>query len=143
VGAIRECATGYSAPHGEWSSRLRIGVAAPRRLPQLSAAVEVAAYRIVQEALTNVLRHARASSCHVELSLDSALHLSIADDGIGLPTGVRAGVGLASMRERAEELGGRCVIESTPSSGTRVRADLPLPAGTDLHDAAQPAPTTV
>jgi signal transduction histidine kinase len=127
VGAIRECATHYSAPHGEWPGGLRICVEAPHWLPPLPAAVEVATYRIVQEALTNVVRHARARTCAVELSLDSALHVSIADDGVGLPTGLRAGVGLMSMRERAEELGGRCVLESTPTAGTRISADLPLP----------------
>ncbi len=89
----------------------------------------MAAYRIVQEALTNVVRHAGARSCVVRLALDEALHLEIADDGVGLAAASRAGVGLASMRERAAELGGTCVVEMPPTGGTRVLARLPLPPG--------------
>ncbi len=94
----------------------------------LPAAVEVAAYRIVQEALTNVVRHARARKCRVRLSVDDTLELEITDDGIGLPEDRRAGVGLSSMRERAAELGGTCEIGPSPTSGTRVLTRLPLPA---------------
>jgi signal transduction histidine kinase len=88
--------------------------------------VEVAAYRIVQEALANVVRHARAHSCAVRLTLDAALWVEVEDDGVGLPHGGRVGVGLRSMRERAAELGGVCHIESRPGRGTRIRAQLPL-----------------
>jgi two-component system NarL family sensor kinase len=105
---------------------LAITVDAPERLPPLPAAVEVAAYRIVQEALTNVVRHARAHRCIVRLNLDNALWVEIQDDGVGLPQGGRAGVGLSSMRERAAELGGVCQVESWPGRGTRIRAQLPL-----------------
>jgi signal transduction histidine kinase len=100
-------------------------------LPPLSAAVEVAAYRIAQEALTNVARHAQAKTCHVRLSVDQArgmLELEVRDDGTGMTEGRRAGVGLSSMRERAEELGGTLAIESGPEGGTCVLACLPLPA---------------
>jgi signal transduction histidine kinase len=103
---------------------------APGDLSPLPAAVEVAAYRTVQEALTNVARHARARNCRVRLSVDLAggvLELEVRDDGVGIPEGRRAGVGLSSMRERAEELGGRCVVEPAPQGGTRVLARLPLP----------------
>jgi signal transduction histidine kinase len=99
-------------------------------LPSLPAAVEVAAYRITQEAITNVARHARARTCRVRLSVDEAagaLLLEITDDGIGMSTGRRGGVGLSSMRERAVELGGACEVEPIPSAGTRVLARLPLP----------------
>ena len=98
-------------------------------LPSLLAAVEVAAYRIAQEAITNVARHARARTCRVRLSVDEAacaLLLEITDDGIGMSTGRRAGVGLSSMRERAVELGGACEVEPIPPAGTRVLARLPL-----------------
>lgn len=108
---------------------LQIEIKAPEQLQHLPAAVEVAAYRIVQEALTNVIRHARAQSCTVCLRLDDALDvldLEITDDGIGLPVGGRAGVGLTSMRERAAELGGKCEIESAPGRGTSIRTRLPL-----------------
>jgi signal transduction histidine kinase len=104
---------------------------APEELPPLPAAVEVAAYRIIQEALTNVARHARARTCCVRLSVDEAadaLHLEVTDDGVGMPKDRGAGVGLSSMRERAEELGGICDVEPIPTGGTRVLARLPLPA---------------
>ena len=110
-------------------SGLNVIVEAPQQLPPLPAAVEVAAYRIVQEALTNVVRHARSRACRVRISIGEKLQLEITDDGIGLPEDHRAGVGLASMRERAAELGGTCVVEpSGPAGGTRVLALLPLPA---------------
>jgi two-component system NarL family sensor kinase len=92
----------------------------------LHAAVEVAAYRIALEAMTNVARHARASECTVRVSVDGALHLEIADNGAGLPDGYQAGVGISSMRERATELGGECTIERRTPAGTLVRATLPL-----------------
>ena len=64
---------------------MNIVVHAPEQLPPLPAAVEVAAYRIAQEALTNVARHAHAHNCQVRLTLGEALQLEIADDGVGLP----------------------------------------------------------
>jgi signal transduction histidine kinase len=120
--ALREQATQYS------HSGLQITIDAPERLPALPAAVEVATYRIVQEALTNVVRHARARSCAVSLTLGEALDVVIKDDGVGLPRRGRAGVGLTSMRERTAELGGLCRIESAPGSGTSIHARLPLPS---------------
>ena len=96
------------------------------RVPILPAAVEVAAYRIALEALTNVSRHAHAHECVVRLTLNGDLQLEVSDDGVGLPEAFQTGVGLTSMRERAAELGGTCVIESAPTSGTRVLVNLPL-----------------
>ena len=96
---------------------------------QLPAAVEVAAYRIACEALTNVVRHAHATACTVHLHLDDALQVEIVDDGDGLPLDHRAGVGILGMRERAEELGGQLTITSD-QSGTTVRAHLPVPEAT-------------
>jgi two-component system, NarL family, sensor kinase len=87
----------------------------------------VAAYRIAQEALANVARHAHARACQISLRLDDALHLEIIDDGIGLLPEHRVGVGLFSMRERAEELGGSCTIEPAETLGTRVCVHLPFP----------------
>ncbi len=103
-----------------------ITVSGPAEEPALPAAVEVAAYRIAMEAMTNVVRHAGARAASVTLSVNGALELEVVDDGAGLPAGFRAGVGIASMRERATELGGTCVIEPGERSGTRVRAVLPL-----------------
>ena len=118
--ALREQAARYG------QAGLQITVDAPERLPPLPAAVEVAAYRIVQEALTNVVRHAGARSCQVRLTLADTLGIEIGDDGVGLPASVRPGVGLHSMRERAAELGGACRVESWPGGGTCLRAWLPL-----------------
>jgi signal transduction histidine kinase len=127
IGAIRETTARYSARENGVGP-LQIVIEAPERLPALPAAVEVAAYRIVQKALTNVVRHAQAKSCHVQLSLgEESLGLEIRDDGVGLPPERQAGIGLTSMRERAQELGGTCQVETGPSGGVRVLARLPLP----------------
>jgi signal transduction histidine kinase len=100
----------------------------PEPLPPLSAAVEAAAYRIVVEALTNIVRHANATTGSVTLSCDrqeghAGLHVVVVDDGVGCP-GTPSGVGLRAMTERAEELGGRIAFVSS-SRGTRVHAWLP------------------
>jgi signal transduction histidine kinase len=105
-----------------------VEVDAPPSLPALPAAVEVAAYRIITEAMTNVARHAAARTCTVRLSADTALRIEIADDGRGLPEHPRPGVGLTSMRERAAELGGACSTESRPGAGTLISIRLPLTA---------------
>jgi signal transduction histidine kinase len=110
---------------------LEVTVDSPESLPPLPAAVEVAAYRIVQEALANVVRHATAHTCRLSVSLDRArdvLRLEMLDDGRGLSAHHRAGVGLVSMRERAEELGGHWRIGSPPSGGTVVTVELPCRA---------------
>lgn len=96
-------------------------------LGPLPAGVEVAAYRIASEALTNVARHAAASRCDIVLRLEDAmLELSVTDDGIGIGEQVPAGVGMLSVRERAAELGGVCSVTCPPSGGTAVRVRLPL-----------------
>jgi signal transduction histidine kinase len=107
---------------------IRVTVEAPSALPPLPAAVEVAAYRIVMEALNNVARHADARNCEVRLFLDDQpemLILEVSDDGRGIGEDHKSGVDLSSMRERAEELCGSCVVEPVPSGGIRVRARLP------------------
>jgi signal transduction histidine kinase len=125
VNALREAAAQYP-PAG--LNSVRILFEGPEELPPLPAAVEVAAYRIALEALTNVIRHASARQCVVRLELNRAngwLCLEIQDDGRGLPAAARRGVGLNSMRERAEELGGSWIIESVLQGGTRIEARLP------------------
>jgi signal transduction histidine kinase len=110
------------------SEQVSIHLDAPNCLPELPAAVEVALYRIAQEALTNVVRHAHARHCDLRLTLDEPaglLTLSIQDDGCGLPPSRNVGVGLVSMRERAEELGGTWTIQQVPTGGTCVLARLP------------------
>jgi signal transduction histidine kinase len=137
LAAVRQQAEGHGlvveglpADEALEEGRLVFSLEAPEDLLPLPAAVEVAVYRIVQEALTNVARHAHARTCRVRLSVDRAggvLELEVRDDGVGMPEGRRAGVGLSSMRERAEELGGTCDVEPDPEGGTRVLARLPLP----------------
>jgi len=113
---------------GLLENRPLFSMEAPEELPPLPAAAEVACHRIVQEALTNVVRHAR--TCRVRLSVDreaGMLEVEITDDGVGMPEYRVAGVGLSSMRERAEELGGTLAVEPGPEGGTRVLACLRLP----------------
>ena len=93
-------------------------------LGPLPAAVEVAAYRIAVEALTNVSRHAAACRCEVRLTRGLELEVEVRDDGRGMD-GRPAGVGLSAMRERAAELGGACWLEPL-APGTRVLARLPI-----------------
>jgi signal transduction histidine kinase len=107
------------------SEDLRVAVQADE-LAGLPAAVEVAAYRIVSEALANVSRHAAAGVCTVTLRKQGGeLGIEVADDGCGIGPDVVAGVGLRSLRERVEELGGRYEVVCPSGGGTRVRAWLP------------------
>ncbi len=100
-------------------------------LPPLPAALEVAAYRIAQEALTNVARHAAADTCTLRLWLDNqALNLEVRDDGRSGRGQTAGGVGRHTMQERAAELGGTCTVTRGPG-GTTVWARLPLG---DDHD---------
>jgi signal transduction histidine kinase len=146
VAALQERATQYSQHHN--GSGLQVRVEADKPLPPLPAAVEVAAYRITQEALMNIVRHSGACTCLIRLSVattdgrrqtteslrsavipqqssSAMLILEIIDNGIGLIEPHVAGVGLRSMKERAAELGGECIIERRPSGGTRVLVSLP------------------
>ncbi len=110
-------------------SELGVTVAA-EGLHGLPAAGEVAASRIIAEALTNVVKHAGATRADVRLlATPSALEVSVTDDGRGIGADVTAGVGLLSLRERAEELGGRCEVVCPDGRGTVVRAVLPYGAG--------------
>lgn len=98
----------------------------PEALPALPAAVEVALYRIAAEALHNVARHAYATGCVLALEVGATVvELRVSDDGTGLPAGHRDGVGLAAMRERAEELGGSLHVESRTGTGVAVVARIP------------------
>jgi two-component system NarL family sensor kinase len=108
------------------SPQLAVEIVADQ-LPQLPAAVEVAAYRIVSEGLTNTVKHAGARTATVRLAgQPGQLLVEVSDDGTGIDPTVPAGVGLRSIRERAEELGGRTEISCPPDGGTRVRAWLPV-----------------
>ncbi len=103
------------------SSRVHVDV------PPLPAVVELAAFRICAEALSNAARHGEPASVRVDLATaDEALLLTVVDDGRGIQPGACAGVGIASMRERANELGGRLDVVPGTEGGTRVEAVLPL-----------------
>jgi two-component system NarL family sensor kinase len=107
---------------------LSVILQAPPALPVLPAAVEVAAYRIVTEALANVARHAHAGRATVTMSVDDGFCLDVQDDGTASTAngdGWRPGVGLVSMAERAAEVGGTLQAGPTPTGG-RVQASLPL-----------------
>jgi signal transduction histidine kinase len=104
----------------------RVSVTGSGDLDALPAAMEVALFRIAQEALHNAVRHARAE--HVAISVTvggEAVEVEVVDDGTGIAAGRTAGVGLTSMRERAAELGGTCRIGPAQPHGTRVHATLP------------------
>lgn len=131
VGALREQAGRIDSNESRdarrsSSPRLRVSVDASDELPPLPAAVEVACYRIALEALTNAARHADARTCTIRIAVKGALELEITDDGRGLDPAHHVGVGLTSMRERAEELGGTFAVELVRTGGTRVHASLPL-----------------
>jgi signal transduction histidine kinase len=121
VPALRQQAVGLRNRSGE---PVAVDVTAPEHLPDLPAAVEVAAYRIVTEALTNVARHSSGPTASVRLETsEDSLSVEVTDTGRSGEW--RPGVGLASMRERAAELGG--TLEAGPSAcGGRVAALLPL-----------------
>ncbi|WP_204055170.1 sensor histidine kinase [Microbispora corallina] len=135
AGAVRALAD--ETPPSDDGDGSAVAVRVDGDLTGLPAAVEVAVYRIVQEALTNVRRHAGATRARVELERSGTpgpdggggeLRVRVADDGAGLPARLRAGVGLSSMRERAAEVGGSCVVTSPETGGTLVEARFPLPA---------------
>jgi signal transduction histidine kinase len=123
VAALRQQAERVSAR----SPGLDVLIDAPPRLPRLTAATEVTAYRIVLEAVSNTAKHAHATRCHVCLRAEgNMLRLEIRDDGVGIAEGTRSGVGIAAMRERAAEIGGQCHVDMSGSAGSCVVALLPL-----------------
>jgi two-component system NarL family sensor kinase len=128
-GALKELAVFLSGPS------LRVETALPSELSVLSKRVEVAAYRIVAEALTNVVRHARATHAEITVRVDDGyLLVEVADDGVGVPPDAgKHGMGMRFMAQRAREIEGEFSYRSS-ESGTAVQAVLPLvtPAGRGL-----------
>ena len=117
----------------------RTGIAIELRLsddmPRLTSPVEVLLYRVTQEALTNIVKHARAGRATIALTLESArVVLAIDDDGVGFdPERLRKaapphGVGLVGMRERVTYYGGRIDIRSEPGGGVHIRVAIPIAA---------------
>ena len=120
--AVQRLATRFLGP-----PHVVVEVSAPEGLPE---PVEEAAYHLAGEALANAVRHARAGTVRIVLrGVAGELTLQVTDDGRGIDADVHAGVGILSMRERAEAVGGTCLIEPLPAGGTRVLARFPLPAG--------------
>jgi len=139
VGALGLLAAQYGG-EGAGAPGLRVRVETGD-LPPLPAAVEVAAYRIAQEALANVARHAGAARADLRLTLADGpagqprLLLEVADDGRGIDQSAGGGVGLHSMRERAAELGGFLAVGPRPGGGTLISATLPLTADATREEA--------
>jgi two-component system NarL family sensor kinase len=108
-------------------SSLRLHVIAPQPMPRLSAAVEVAVYRIASEAIHNVIKHADATTCVVEVEVEpEQLILTVSDDGHYIPGDQPGGIGLSSMQERAAELGGVFAIQPAEAGGAHITVHLPL-----------------
>ena len=115
----------------EKATQLPVRVTVPDSLPPLSEAYRLALYRVAQEALTNVQRHAQASQASLTMDLSAeALTLRVGDNGIGLPDGAdQNGFGLRGMRERIIQLGGSIELRSASGDGTTVLIQLPNTTG--------------
>jgi signal transduction histidine kinase len=140
IGAVQERINELSKPtryltdeHGGHMTHIQFHHVKP--LPAMPAAVEVAAYRIVTESLVNVIRHAQATACTVRLEISEGKQLlvEVTDNGAGIQPQAQpsnnGGIGLRSIKERAIELGGQCLIERMEQGGTRILAMLPLYEG--------------
>jgi signal transduction histidine kinase len=121
AGALTELGRGFAGD-------LAVEVEISPDLPALPPPVELAAYRIAAEALTNAVRHAMASRCTVTLRATDALELRVDDDGVGVGAPARHGFGLASMRRRSEELNGTFELLTGAGAGTHLVVRLPLAA---------------
>ena len=127
--AIAAAAARLDAPNAP-----RFDLRGPTRLPELSAQVEDAAYKICLEAMSNAVRHSRAKNCSVYIgqTASSGFGIEICDDGRGFGSDASAGTGLASMRERAESVGGKLRVDSTPGGGTRIEVELPTESASSV-----------
>lgn len=129
--ALRELATGWRQRHPAIACALEFA----GDLDDLDEAAKICIYRLVQESLTNVAKHARARRVEVRLARisgpGSSVRVQVRDDGVGMdPSARQTGFGLAGMRERVESLGGRLVVENGRNGGLTVTAELPLPTDT-------------
>jgi len=122
VGAVRDQASRFPSAETDVEIEVR-----GEEMKDVPAAVEVAAFRIASEAMTNAIRHAHARRCLVTIAnYGEVLRLSICDDGTGLPIGWKPGVGMRSMNDRAAEVGGAVAISAGSDGGVRVEASLPM-----------------
>jgi len=137
--ALPRLAHGFEAATG-----IKVHQSLPETLPPLAEAQRLALYRVVQEALTNVQRHAQARQVWLELVLDDqAISLLVKDDGCGFdPQAVPAGFGMRGLRERAAHLKGEFHLETSPGAGTQICFHLPLPENDQAQlDPAQGQPS--
>jgi two-component system sensor histidine kinase UhpB len=112
----------------EQTPAIRVRCSLPAALPAVAPEVELAIYRVVQEALTNAVRHAGAQQIALAISAeDGRLAVSVTDDGAGFPDEAAEDAGLRGMRERAFAIGGTLTIDSDERTGVRVVLELPLP----------------
>jgi two-component system sensor histidine kinase UhpB len=128
-GAVEEMLRHYDS-----GSRIRFSFHSEGDFSKLGNELAISAYRIVQEALSNVMKHSGATSAQVSLVLsepDNGLHIEVADDGAGFDTASASeGIGIIGMRERVYALGGSIVVHSGPGKGTVVAISLPLSGAT-------------
>jgi signal transduction histidine kinase len=126
AGAIRESVDGVRSNTG-----VRVGFSVRGRRKHLDARFEENLLRIAQQALDNALQHAQARGIRIELVFgEKAVRLHIGDNGRGfvISKPPRRGMGINGMRERAQEIGGKCEVKSQPGRGTRVTVKVPLPS---------------
>ena len=98
----------------------------PPNVSTLPAAIEIATYRIIQESISNVIRHSNATECIVKITMNNFLNIEITDNGKGISFTSKKGIGMASMRERTEELNGTFHVISTPEQGVCIQAIFPF-----------------
>ncbi|CAA9540800.1 MAG: hypothetical protein AVDCRST_MAG43-110 [uncultured Thermomicrobiales bacterium] len=142
IGALRARLERWDGGGTDADTALRVLLRAEGSFPPLRAATEVAAFRIAEEAVTNAVKHSRASSVTVTVWLrDDILHITVADDGIGLASpSDGTGMGFQSMRERATELGGTCIVTvGSDGHGTMVKATLPTAPRDGGHNSWNPS----
>jgi len=131
--AVRELVAAFQQRNPQILSTLRL----PEGLDGLPPELATAAYRVVQECLTNIARHAQARRIDIEVGLGAAapvasLRITVADDGKGFDVGApQRGFGLMGMRERVKVLDGSCDIDTSPDRGTTVSVRIPLPAASE------------
>ncbi len=118
--AINELIRQYS------HSKIYFKVLVPPSVSTLPAAIEIATYRIIQESISNVVRHSNATECKIKITMDNFLKTEITDNGKGISSSSKKGIGMVSMRERTEELNGTLHVISTPEKGVSIQVIFPL-----------------
>ncbi|MEH7224797.1 sensor histidine kinase [Bacillus sp. JJ1566] len=118
--AINEFISQYS------QSEINFRTFVPPTVSNLPAAIEIATYRIIQESISNVIRHSKATECIIKITMTNFIKIEITDNGKGISFDAKKGIGMASMRERTEELNGTFHVISTPGLGLSIQAIFPL-----------------